>query len=214
MTTVVAFARYGAVHMASDSMANVYDRPIYDITKIIVLRGDVILGFAGAGALPMLMRDKLHIEALKAEASAQDTQAWADNIARQICRLAADHLLTNTDGVFDGSAILGHNGHVWTIAHMAAIPHTDGIAAIGSGEGPAIGALDYYAMSATAGDDIECVMRTAVEIAIVRDKHSGGNIQYSCVTTPKEPIMGGKPSKGTPKDSRLGANKPRPKPSK
>lgn len=72
----------------------------------------------------------------------------------------------------DAHLLLGWNGNLWTINHATAIAHPDGTAAIGSGEGPAIGAIDALLAHRPdmAGED---VVTTAVAIAIERDRHSG-----------------------------------------
>jgi ATP-dependent protease HslVU (ClpYQ) peptidase subunit len=74
--------------------------------------------------------------------------------------------------------LLGCNGRLWSLTHMHAIPHLDGVAAIGSGEGPAIGAVD--ALLPFTGPPwqmlpAEVVFR-AVRIGITRDRYSADPI--------------------------------------
>lgn len=103
-----------------------------------------------------------------------DPRSWAAAIARAITELAVEQGFTE-NGRMDGNLLLGWNGRLWTITHGQAIFHVDGVAALGSGEGPAIGAMDALL-------DCDCdrpadVVVTAVRIAIERDKHSAGHVQ-------------------------------------
>ena len=188
MTTVLACARDGRVVMAADSMCNIYDRPVYSgADKIIRIRtGDeheVLLGCSGASGIPAALRAHLTIVAVPKEN--EDADAWAYGVAEQVTRIASDVKLVD-DGNLDGCAILGWGGRVWTIAHGVAVFHTDGVAAIGSGEGPAIGALDAFLRH--AGHTLDGLTRQvtdAVRIAIERDKHSGGNIQLELLAEPE-----------------------------
>lgn len=177
MTTVVAIARDGVVHMAGDTMTNVYERPIYGVPKIIRGAlpddaGSVLLAFAGDGALPALLARKLLInDAPTIEAR----QSWASVVAELTTNIALAAGLSD-DGRVTSSVLLGWNGYLWTLIHHQAVPHADGVAAIGSGEGPAIGCVDYGLSIGV--DDLEALARSAVAIGIQRDRYSGGVVQY------------------------------------
>lgn len=169
MTTVVACCAGDDVIMAADTCTNVYERPIIGgATKLhYVDAGDetVILGLAGHGGLAGV------VPALTFEdppEPGEDAQAWAHGVAMAITQAALEANLVE-DGQMDGHLLLGWRGHLWTLVHAMAIPHPDGRAAIGSGEGPAIGALDAFL---TAGVPPVDAVRLAAEIACRRDRYS------------------------------------------
>lgn len=183
MTTVCAVARNGTVVMAADSMTTVYDRPIYGARKIIQLavadaRNDfdnstLLIGCSGDGAYAGLLRNgHYHVDAIPDPDV--DAQPWATAVAQGITELGIEHGLTD-DGRLDAHLLLGWRGQLWTLVHQQAIYHPDGIAAIGSGEGPAIGAIDY-ALATGYADDLPGLLTAAVTIGIRRDRYSGGTI--------------------------------------
>lgn len=179
MTTVVAYGDGETVWMAADSATNVYGRPVVGgATKILRLdAGDdeVLLGLAGAGGLATVMpRLKLPFSPDESDVP----QAWANEVALAITALAVEHGLVE-GGQLDGHMLLGWHGLLWTIIHAMAIPHPDGCAALGSGEGPAIGALD--ALRICDVDPAEAV-RLAAEIACRRDRYSMPPIQVEVLT--------------------------------
>lgn len=184
MTTIAALVLDGVVHVAADSCNNVYDRPIIGgAQKIIVKRTDgenVLLAVCGNGGLMAIIREKLDVENTPADyvddSDKDDAQTWANKVAFKLTDLAVEAGLTS-DGKLDGTVLLGWNGQLWSLTHMQAIPHPDGIAALGSGEGPAIGAIDALQ---DRGDGKSVVIRAA-EIAIERDRYSRGPVQYETV---------------------------------
>lgn len=184
MTTVAAIARRGTVHMASDSMANIWDRPIISgVPKIhrhpAAGGGAVLLGCSGDAGLGTLIRSGLKLDA--APAGDDDGQGFADAVALAVTELARDAgLLEN--GRMSATALLGWHGHLWTISHAVAVRHLDGIAAIGSGEGPAMGAM--HALLDTSLTD-EQIVRAAVRVGITLDKHSDSPIVYEALTGPQ-----------------------------
>lgn len=175
MTTIAALARDGHVWMAGDSATNVYDRPILDgARKVRRLTGDsgveILLGFCGVGALAGLIPAKLLVEPMPQRD--EGLQPWAASIAWAVSDLAFEARLTQ-DGQMDASILLGAAGRLWTLSNYGAIPHPDGVAALGSGEGPAMGALDVLLEL-----DIEpaaAVVRAA-QVAVARDQHSAAPI--------------------------------------
>lgn len=175
MTTVVAIARDGVVVMGADSLTNVYERPVYG-GAIKVRRvpleggGEALLGVSGAGALGDLYAYRLTLPALPVDAwhSHADLQQWAAQCAWSLTDLAREAGVTQ-DGQIDGNVLLGAAGQLWTVANYMAIPHPDGSAALGSGEGPALGALDALG---TYVDDLAERVRQALHIAQARDKHT------------------------------------------
>jgi len=175
VTTVCAVARNGAVVMGADSMTNVYDRPVDGVVKVrrYMLDGlsECLMGFAGDGALPELVAAKLTIPAPPTDGP---LQPWATEISVAITRIALDHQVIDEEGRMPGRVLLGYAGKLWTISHQQATPHLDGIAAIGSGEGPAIGAIDYGL--ARGDDNLTSLVTRAVLIGIERDRFSGGSV--------------------------------------
>jgi hypothetical protein len=89
-----------------------------------------------------------------------DCQAWAMSVAVELNRWAVETGITQ-DGRMDGSVLLGWHGRLWTCSEVQAIPHPDGRAALGSGEGPAIGALDALLLM---GCPLEEAVLSAAEI--------------------------------------------------
>jgi ATP-dependent protease HslVU (ClpYQ) peptidase subunit len=191
LTTIVGYARNGAVYMAADTMTNVYERPIVGGARKLHrvkagLDDEVLLGICGAGGLAGELPQHLKIDAvpgLKIDAVPDgaddpDVQAWAHTVARAITEIAVEAGLVD-DGKLDGHLLLGWGGRLWTLTHTMAIPHPDGVAAIGSGEGPAIGALDALVELAANGtipwDPLRFTI-TAAAVGIARDRYSGAPI--------------------------------------
>lgn len=143
MTTVVACTQAGSVFMAADSMINVYDRPIVGsvkkIARIAAGDGEALIGMSGAGGLPGTIAAGFKLPDVPGPDD--DPHPWAHAVAVAVTQLAMETGLVE-DGKLDGSVLLGWRGQLWTIGHAVAVGHPDGRAAIGSGEGPAIGALD------------------------------------------------------------------------
>lgn len=174
MTTVAALIHEGNVYMAADSRSNVYDRPIDGVRKILRVPagdGEILLGVCGDGALAGVLPTALKVEA--PPETGVDAQPWANSVARAITEATLEARITNEAGRMDGSLILGAAGRLWTVSHMQAIPHLDNVAALGSGEGPAIGAMD--ALLPAGGNPVEILVH-AVRIAIHRDRNSGGAV--------------------------------------
>jgi ATP-dependent protease HslVU (ClpYQ) peptidase subunit len=176
VTTVAALARDGAVYMAADSSVNIYDRAISGGVKKIrrIKTGDaeILIGCSGNAGLPGVVDGRLKVDAVPTDG--QDPQPWADAIAFAVTSLAAEHHLFD-DGSLDGHLILGWGGRVWSINTSVAVAHADGIAAIGSGEGLAVGAID--ALLANTDADPPRIVTEAVMIACRRDRYSEPPIQ-------------------------------------
>lgn len=192
MTTVVALAQDGNVHMAADTTTNVYDRPIFGVRKICrveILGIRALIGVSGDGAfchlLPVainasesaLLRDKT-----VRSAGDSDTHI-AHTIAEALTELAVARGLVD-DGRMNGNFLLGFKGQLWTLVHQQAIAHPDGLAAIGSGEGPAMGCLWALAtregggrLPMTPGLAVTYACRAAIRF----DRYSGGVVQVESV---------------------------------
>lgn len=186
MTTVVAIARDGQVHMAADSVTNVYERPIHGAQKILrktLWDGDTeaLLGFAGDGALPHLAAGT----ALAADRRLRTDDEVAHRVAEALSEIAKRHDLLE-GGRMDASVLFGYHGRVWTLVHQQAIAHTDGLAAIGSGEGPAIGALwilSHYPTEVGLADIVQAACRSGIRF----DRYSGGDVQVESIGQEKTP---------------------------
>lgn len=185
MTTVVALARHGQVWMAADSLTNVYERPVRDGARKIrrVPVGDdggvCLLAVSGAGGLADLMGFRLRLAAAPESAG---LGRWAADAAWAVTELAQAVVLVSESRV-DGSLLLGYGGRLWTLSESHAIPAPDGIAALGSGEGPAIGALD--ALLAHGVGPARAVLG-AVRIAIDRDRNSAGPVYVEHLLAPPQ----------------------------
>lgn len=181
MTTVAAVARAGWVWMAADSCNNVHDRPIVGsaqkITRKVIDGRPVLFGVCGAGALAQLTARRLQLPHLPTFADWQTDaplQAWAHDAASAVTDMARGHGITRDSGVIDGTLLMGFAGRLWTITDHQAIPQPDGIAAIGSGDELAIGALHALI------DEVDAAwaVRRALEIACAHDRYSDRPIQF------------------------------------
>lgn len=180
MTTIVAIAREGQVHMAADTMANVYDRPVHSVPKILRMTlwdGDTeaLLGFTGDGALV-----KLAYRLDVSDSRPMSDDEVAQRIAEAVTTLATDHGLL-TDGRMDAAVLFGYHGRLWTIDHQQAIPHPDGLAAVGSGEGPAIGALWVMSNASNQVVPDRGLVEIACHAGIRFDRYSGGDVQVESI---------------------------------
>lgn len=181
MTTIAAFVLDGTIHMAADSCNNVYDRPIISGAQKIIRHpagdGEVLLAVTGSGGIMRMIPQRLHIEAVPVEGD-DDPQQWADAVAFALTELCVDAHLLNSDGQMDGTVLLGWNGRLWSLTHMQAIPHPDGVGALGTGEGPAIGVIDALRRRSADG---HAIVTEAVRVACHRDRYSAGPIQYEAL---------------------------------
>lgn len=178
MTTVVAYAKGEHTIMAADTMTNVYDRPVPSARKIMRIgttdqAGQLLLGCAGSGAAPALIEAQCSVESLPDFENSRDRNAWATAVASTVTGLYLEHQLVD-GGLLDGTLLLASHGYLWTLTHHQAIAHPDGMAAIGSGEGPALGALHALIDSRVAPKK---AVEKACEIGIRLDRYSGGPIQ-------------------------------------
>lgn len=177
MTTVVAAAVDGVIVMAADTMTNIYDRPMpgsaTKIRRVKVGAGELLLAFCGNGGLTNAA-DHVKIDA-EPKPDDEDIRQWATAIVHAIDDWAREVGITDETGkLMDGSILLGWNGRLWTLSNAQAIPHLDGRAALGSGEGPALGALDVL-LDKTKLPLGEAVTQ-ACAVGISRDRFSGGPI--------------------------------------
>jgi ATP-dependent protease HslVU (ClpYQ) peptidase subunit len=166
--------------MAADSLVNVYDRAVpagaRKIRRVKAGRSEALVAGAGhSGILAAISRLNLETE----PANQDDAQRWAESVAVQATRLAVDLSLLD-DGTMNGTVLLGWGGRLWTISHATAIPHADGIAAIGCGEGLAIGAIDALLDAGLQITPTDLVVR-AVTLAIARDGYSEPPIQFEAL---------------------------------
>lgn len=195
MTTVLGIALDGVVFMAADTGSNVYERPIVNAVRKIRLvdlrRGQILLGVTGHGGLPDVLTASLNstdtpaLRRTAAPGNQADAQAWAHAVAAAVTDLAVGAGFVE-GGQMAGSVLLGYDGRLWTLCHNTAIPHPDGVAAVGSGEGPAMGAADAYLQMHAANrlgrfahpqGAGRWIVDAAVRIAVARDKHSALPVQ-------------------------------------
>lgn len=184
MTTVAAIARHGAVRMAADTMINLYDRPITGFPKICRLPiygtgGELLLGFARHGGMGTLLRTRVDVP--DEPAPDVDPQPWVDQLTLRITEVACRHGLVcnEQDGQMDAELLLGWRGRLWSIVHAAAIAHPEGVAAVGSGEGPAMGAM--AALLAHTDLPPAEVLHRALMVACQFDRHTAPPIQVEAL---------------------------------
>lgn len=179
MTTVLALARDGTVFMAADSMTNVFDHPMPGAARKI-MRLDaggeqVLLGISGNAGMAGRIRPAWAAAEISLPPRDDDLQECAEEIANLVTQPILDAVMTDSDGQMDGHFLLALRGRLWTIFHHAAVPHLDGLGAVGTGEGPAIGALDALLARRVQP---EKAVRLAAAIAISRDLWSGLPLQF------------------------------------
>jgi hypothetical protein len=178
VTTVAGLAGSAGVWMAADTRTNVYDRPVGGAVKILrmPLADDqaVLIGFSGNAGMPGIARRAWDTD-LCLPAGAGSLQQWCDDLASLLTEPMVAAGMTDA-GLLDGNFLLGIPGAtdrpstLWTIGHHMAIRHEDHRGAVGSGEGPAIGALDALL---ALGAEPSTAVHQACAIAIRRDRWSG-----------------------------------------
>lgn len=187
MTTIVAAvdADTGRVHIAGDSLTNVYERPIPGgVRKLARVpfgdgsSGGAVLAASGDTALNQIITHDLVIPAGPPGPSEAELERWAHGVATECTRLAVAAGIVE-DGKMEGAMLLCAAGTIWTIYHGAALRHPDGRAALGSGEGPAIGALDVILDQQFVS--VEVAVQMACKAGIARDRHSGEPIEVATV---------------------------------
>lgn len=186
MTTIVAAVDYdtGRVHVAADSLTNVYERPIPGgVRKLARVRfgdgtGEAVLGATGDTALNLILAHDLTIAAGPPGPTEAELERWAHRVAAECTRLAVAAGVVE-GGKMDGSALLCAAGTIWTIFHGGALRHPDGRAALGTGEGPAMGALDILLDQRFVS--VEVAVQMACKAAIARDRRSGEPIDVATV---------------------------------
>lgn len=165
MTTVAAIADGEHVYMAADSRNNVHSRPVIDgarkIARIEAADGAAaLLGFCGAGCLAQVIPGALKLDGMPDDDD-QAAQQWAHDVARNVTEIAYDLRIVNERGNLDGTLMLGTHGRLWTLTDYQAIPHRNDVAAVGSGDELAMGAM--LALHSTT--DHAATVRIAVQIA-------------------------------------------------
>lgn len=179
MTTIAALADGKRVWMAADSCTNVYDRPLPlpgtagKIRRLKVGEETALLGYCGDGALPSLVEASMTVHQPGED---EELDVWAHAVARAVTQMAVEAGLVES-GRLDGSVLLGFRGRLWVLAHMQALVIIDGVCALGSGEGPAIGVLDALNGSRPAAE----LVGLAVEIACRRDRYSEPPVSFDSV---------------------------------
>lgn len=189
MSVAAALALPQGVYFAADTLNNVYQRPVPRAArKLRRLRAgdeDVLAAFAGHGGLPTVLAANSELLPAVPRDREQSPHDWAHSVAYTITEEAHRLGITNSDGQIDASILLGWNGHVWTLTDYQAIPHRDGVGAIGCGEEIAIGALEVLRTS-TDLHPLDQVRR-AVEIACKYDRYCGEPIDTEALPTAPAP---------------------------
>ncbi|MBF9135297.1 hypothetical protein I0C86_41335 [Plantactinospora sp. S1510] len=196
MTTVLACAVGDRILMAADSCTNVYERPLHDAARKVVRlpAGDeeVLIGVSGSAGMPDVLHAGLKLDAVPVED--EDPQAWAHAVAVAATELAVEAGLVEA-GRMESNLLLGWRGHLWTLVHSCALRHPDGRAALGSGEGSALGALD--ALLDVGVTPAEAIVR-AVQIACRRDRYSEPPIYLELLAPQKRKEPGREAVAGSP----------------
>lgn len=185
MTTIVGLARDGAVYMAADSQTNVYDRPVSarKIARLSMHGRPALLGVAGDGALFHLASGPLEIPPLN-DFEQGSLDRYAHAYATVLTDIASARGLLQ-EGRMSGNLLFGYCGRLWTLVHHQAIAHPDGLASVGTGEGPAIGAL--WALTVAVGSvGLADAVEAACDAGIRFDRYSGGPVQVETLEVAAE----------------------------
>lgn len=181
MTTIAALADGHTVWMAADTLTNVYERPVFGAARKIrriSLAGEAecLIAASGEGGFADMVTRHLKLDGIPGQDDADD---WAASVAEAITDLGVERGFTE-QGRLAGSLLLGWGGRLWTVVHAQAIAIPAGIAALGSGEGIAMGAMGH-ARDTGCSDDAFTV-RSAVRIACRYDKHTAEPIHVQGLT--------------------------------
>jgi ATP-dependent protease HslVU (ClpYQ) peptidase subunit len=189
VTTIVACAQDGAIFMGSDTLTNVYERPMRGAARKVIRMGvegesdAALAGVAGdMGVLSLLQYQLQQLPAVPPASgypsAAEQLNAWAYAVCRALSAAAVEAGIVE-DGRMAASVLLGYRGRLWTLVHAALVHHDDGRAALGSGEGPAIGALDALLDKGFAPAE---AVQEALQVAAWRDKHTAGPYAFEVLT--------------------------------
>lgn len=176
MTVIAAIATPTHVVMGSDIMADYGGAVILKASsKVFALKASdgerVLIGAAGNIGLGPLVRQGVVIESTPDPSDVDATDEWASTIATAISGVCADAtppMTVTTDGAasgLDGMLLMAWRQHLWYVTTHAAFRAESGVAAVGSGDEAARGAmhaaLDY---GASAEDAVNSGIRWASEI--------------------------------------------------
>jgi ATP-dependent protease HslVU (ClpYQ) peptidase subunit len=186
VTTVVALADQGGAWMAADTCTNIYDRPIRGwarkVMRLVTEDGcEVLFGVSGNAGMASKVRQAWGAGFPAPPGDPGEQQAWADDIAAALTVPMVEAGMVDDVGQLDGHFLLAFPGAVWTLQHHLAILSPDGRAAVGTGEGVAMGALD--ALLSVDVAPVRAVTRAA-EIAVSRDRWSGLPLQVEAIELP------------------------------
>lgn len=183
MTTVVALADQRGVWMAADTLTNIYDRPVRGWARKILrlpvgeLGGEVLFGISGNSGMASMARSVWGDGFPDPPDDPDEAQLWAEDISSALTKPMIEAGMVE-EGRLDGNFLLGYPGGLWTLQHHLAIWCPEGRGAVGSGEGPGIGALDAL----LTFDVPPCrAVEMAAAIACSRDRWSGLPLQIESV---------------------------------
>jgi ATP-dependent protease HslVU (ClpYQ) peptidase subunit len=173
VTTVLAYAVDGVVHMGADTRTNIGDRTLDGAARKMLrlphAGGELLVGISGNAGMPGRIRAAWPTD-IAAAPDGELVQAWAEDVAAVLTQTMLDSAMTDGEGRMESEFLLGAAGRVWTVYHHAAIPHADGRAAVGTGGPLALAALDVLLGQ---GRDPEQSVRQALCAAIRLDMWSG-----------------------------------------
>lgn len=176
MTTVLGYAAGGWVFMGADSRTNIGDRTLdgaaRKVMRLPCAGGEVLVGVSGNAGMPGRIRAAW--PQVAAPPDGDDVQEWAEEVAAALTQAMLDSAMTDGDGRMESEFLLAAAGRLWTVYHHAAIPHADGMAAVGTGGPLALAALDVLLEQ---GLEPEAAVRRAVDTAIRLDMWSGYPMQ-------------------------------------
>ena len=181
MTVVAGYVdrESGRVHLAADSASVAGDGLTLRKAKIhgLFLGPDdhAIFGAAGMAALAPLVQRHLDVEG-RPESEGLTADAWAQQVAEGVTRIALDHLLINTgedDGRAEFAILLAWRDRLWALSHDVAVP-VDRYHAVGHGAAVAMGAM--WSCDQILGPQAREIPGLAVQAAIEHMDGIGGPV--------------------------------------
>lgn len=141
MTCIVGIAHEGAIYLGGDSIAsNLYNADIVAQPKVFA-RDGLVFGYTSSFRFGQLLEHALDVPARLAD---ERTEAFVFRLCNAIRDCLREHgwMGKSEDRDAGGEAIVGVDGRLFVVqADFAAVESRRGFAAVGSGEGFALGAL-------------------------------------------------------------------------
>lgn len=144
MTCIVSVVERGRVHMGADSMVTEGDTVIVSRDPKVWQSGPCVVGACGDAAWWELLRDRVQWDRMsRCESEREFRRELLDEIRQRAKALGIDlRGEDDDDDSVSGSALVGVGGALYLCDHYLTVTRVaEPFASIGSGSGPALGAL-------------------------------------------------------------------------